>query len=95
MRRIAIPMSLLALGAAPPAANPAQPAPVPVRLVSPAPHCPTIAVAATDGRSSFRRLGELPPADAYQAVYRLGSDGCIDPLLVSERIRATDRPFGR
>jgi hypothetical protein len=34
----------------------------------------------------------LPPADAFQAVYRLDAKGCIDPLLVSERISGRGRP---
>ena len=34
-----------------------------------------------------RKLGELPPADAYQAVLRVDGNGCLDPLLVKDRIR--------
>ena len=34
-----------------------------------------------------RKLGELPPADAYQAVLRTDNKGCLDPLLVKDRLR--------
>ena len=34
-----------------------------------------------------RKLGELPPADAYQAVLRTDEKGCLDPLLVKDRLR--------
>ena len=30
----------------------------------------------------MRKLGELPPADAYHAVYRLDDKGCVDPVMV-------------
>ena len=36
-----------------------------------------------------RKLGELPPADAYQAVLRVDGKGCLDPLLVKDRIRGS------
>jgi len=35
----------------------------------------------------LRKLGELPPADAYQAVLRTDEKGCLDPLLVKDRLR--------
>ena len=34
-----------------------------------------------------RKLGELPPAEGYQAVLRIDGKGCLDPLLVKDRIR--------
>jgi hypothetical protein len=34
-----------------------------------------------------RKLGELPPAEGYQAVLRIDEKGCLDPLLVKDRIR--------
>ena len=84
MHRIAAVVSLLSLGAAAPGTTPAK-------LISPAPGCKNLQVAqSTDGRI-FRRLGELPPADAYQTVYRLDEKGCIDPLLVRDRIRSPGR----
>lgn len=33
-------------------------------------------------RGELKKLGELPPADAFHAVYRLDSRGCIDPVMV-------------
>lgn len=33
----------------------------------------------------FRKLGELPPADAYAAVYRRGPDGCMVPVMYRQR----------
>ena len=84
MRSIVALFSLLTLGAAPPGTTPA-------RLISPAPSCQNLQIAqSTDGRL-FRKLGQLPPAEAYQAVYRLGADGCIDPLLVGDRVRRNQR----
>lgn len=35
-----------------------------------------------------QRLAELPPADAYQAVLRTDGNGCLDPLLVRDRVRS-------
>ena len=32
--------------------------------------------------AGMKKLGELPPADAFHAVYRLDSHGCIDPVMV-------------
>jgi len=89
MRLIAVLFPLATLGAAPPEPLPAPSAPTPSRLISPAPNCTTARTAQSDGPRIHRKLGELPPAEAYQAVYRLGADGCIDPLLVSDRIRNT------
>jgi len=81
MRLIATLLPLLALGAAPPDVMPAK-------LISPAPECkPQVAVAQSAEGPLFRRLDRLPPAQAYQAVYRLDANGCIDPLLVKDRIR--------
>ena len=34
-----------------------------------------------------RKLGELPPAEAYQSVLRVDGNGCLDPLLVKDRLR--------
>ena len=30
----------------------------------------------------MKKLDELPPADAFHAVYRLDDKGCIDPVMV-------------
>jgi hypothetical protein len=89
MRRIAALLPLLAIGAAPPAA---RVMPAPARVISPAPDCKQqVDVAQSPDGPIFRRLDELPPAQAYQAVYRLDANGCIDPLLVSDRIRQGSR----
>lgn len=48
--------------------------------------CGTLALAYTPDRRQFRKLAELHPAEAYQALYRLDEKGCPDPMLVSERI---------
>ena len=84
MTRIAVLIPLLALGAAPPEGP--RPISSPAHMFSPTPKCRTLDIAAADKRVELRRLGELPPAEAYQAVLRLDGNGCLDPLLVSERI---------
>ena len=91
MHMLAAVLPLLLLGAAQPAPPTASVAPVPLRLISPTPNCPTMNVALGEGSSAPRKLGDLPPAEAFQAVYRLDSKGCIDPLLVSERISGRER----
>jgi len=83
MRAIAALLPLLALGAAPP---------TPAKVISPAPACKQqLNSAQTSDGPIFRRLGELPPGKAYQAVFRLDANGCIDPLLVGDRIRQNNR----
>ena len=92
MHKIAILLPLLLIGASPAADEPVPVnSPMAAKLISPTPGCKTMQVAQSSDGRVFRRLGELPPADAYQAVYRLGADGCIDPLLVSDRIRQNSR----
>ncbi|MDQ3145195.1 MAG: hypothetical protein M3Q57_10030 [Pseudomonadota bacterium] len=88
MRRIAVLISLVALGAAPPSFSPqtTEFGAVSARPISAFPHCETLRIAQVDRRLTPRKLGELPPADAYHAVLRAGPDGCPDPLLVSERL---------
>lgn len=34
------------------------------------------------GAAKMHKLIELPPAEAFHAVYRLDKDGCVDPVLV-------------
>ena len=34
------------------------------------------------GKAEMRKLNELPPADAFHAVYRMDKDGCVDPVMV-------------
>lgn len=87
MRMIAALLPLLAMGAAPPAT-----APTPAKLISPAPSCKQqLNVAQSTEGPLFRRLDRLPKGQAYQAVFRLDANGCIDPLLVSDRIRQNGR----
>jgi hypothetical protein len=33
----------------------------------------------------MKRLGQLPPAEAYMAVLRTDENGCLDPLLARDR----------
>ena len=79
--------ALALLGAAPPARPPsAQPSPA--RIVSPVPAiCDKVGSYAQGERQApqLKRLGELPPAEAYMAVYRTDEKGCLDPMLASER----------
>jgi hypothetical protein len=84
MRIFAALLTLLTLGAAPPMAV----GPISTKVISAAPNCKpqTSSTQSTQG-PLLRRLDELPPGQAYQAVYRLDANGCIDPLLVSDRIR--------
>ncbi len=98
MRAIVLLLPLMALGAAEPAATPQPPHPAIALPISPPfPDCRTshVARADADDKATFRRLGELPPAKAYQAVLRAGPDGCNDPLLVSERINWPRQKSGR
>jgi hypothetical protein len=45
--------------------------------------CPTLLVHKADPpRAELKKLNELPPADAFHAVYRLDGNGCIDPVMV-------------
>ena len=84
MRAFAALLPLLTLGAAPSMAT----GPITAKVISPAPNCKQqMSVTQSSEGPLFRRLDQLPPAAAYQAVYRLDADGCIDPLLVSDRVR--------
>ena len=83
MRMIAALLPLLVIGAAPPS---------PAKLISPAPNCKQqMSVAQSTDGAILRRLDQLPKGQAYQAVFRLDANGCIDPLLVSDRIRQNSR----
>ena len=53
-------------------------------------HCPSLAghpTARPGEPLKPRKLAELPPAQAYHAVFRRGADGCIDPLFVGYQYR--------
>jgi hypothetical protein len=59
----------------------------PARVISPVPSTckPIGSVAQGDRRLGPNNLNELPPAQTYMAVYRRDENGCIDPMLASER----------
>ena len=78
---------LALLGATPPAKPPSAHS-SPARVVSPVPStCRDIGTVAQgpDQAPQLQRLGQLPPAEAYMAVYRTDADGCLDPLLARDR----------
>ena len=56
------------------------------RVINPVPtNCPSIAERAAEKRGRplrADRLTDLPPGEAFHAVYRLDSNGCPDPVLV-------------
>jgi hypothetical protein len=73
------------LGAAPPSAGPDIQQ---TRVISPVPTtCKALGniVGGTDAPPPIRRLDELPAGQTFMAVYRTDSNGCIDPMLASER----------
>ncbi|HET7709312.1 MAG TPA: hypothetical protein VFK50_07245 [Sphingomicrobium sp.] len=79
--------ALALLGAAPPADSSA-PLAKPAQIVSPVPAtCDKTGSYAQGERTPprLKRLGELPPAEAYMAVYRTDERGCLDPLLARDR----------
>ena len=81
-----VPMLTL-LGAAPPSAT-TIPKSQPTRVVSPVPStCAPIGSTADGPREApqLKRLGELPGAQTYMAVYRTDEKGCLDPMPISER----------
>jgi hypothetical protein len=88
MRLTAVLAALPLLGAAPPAAvRPA--APMPVQNPYADERCPDTPMSLArrlGGRGEVRKLGELPPAQAFAAVDRR-VDGCAAPLLMSEARR--------
>ncbi|HEX6217982.1 MAG TPA: hypothetical protein VFZ35_01760 [Sphingomicrobium sp.] len=87
MRYLLVIPIIALLGAAPPA----KPPPLhssPARIVSPVPEtCDKIGSYAQGERQApqLRRLGDLPPAEAYMAVLRTDEKGCLDPLLARDR----------
>jgi hypothetical protein len=58
----------------------------PIRFVQATPDAqcprPLLQPVAPLPRGELKKLTELPPADAFHAVYRLDSRGCIDPVMV-------------
>ena len=84
MRLLIIALAALPLSAA--TAEPPAPAPVgsPTRFVplDPNKDCPSPLAGRAAGDAQMRNLNELPPANAFHAVYRLDKDGCLDPVMV-------------
>jgi hypothetical protein len=88
MTRYLLIVPTLALLGATPAAQPDNGLTRPTRVVSPEPSvCRETGSFAQGDRTppKLRNLGELPPAQAYMAVYRTDEKGCLDPMLASER----------
>ena len=64
----------------------AAPQPAGRTVVSPScPDDPAAHLARERKDGQFRKLTDLPPADAYAAVYRRGPDGCMVPVMYRER----------
>ena len=57
-----------------------------LKVIDPVPaNCPTLASEAARKRGKSLapdKLAELPPGEAFHAVYRVGPDGCPDPVMV-------------
>jgi hypothetical protein len=86
MTRILLAVPALALlGASPPAP---MNAPQPTRVISPLPTTCDRPGSYANGPNTppqLKRLGELPPAEAYMAVLRTDEKGCLNPLLARDR----------
>ena len=84
MRLLIVALAALPLGAAaaePPLAGPEQPPRF--AQLQPQRECPELlAHPAERPKAQMRKLAELPPADAFHAVYRRDGNGCIDPVMV-------------
>jgi hypothetical protein len=87
MRYLLVVPVLALLGATPPT-KPSSAQSTPTRVISPVPStCDKVGSYAQGERRApqLKRLGELPPAEAYMAVYRTDANGCLDPLLARDR----------
>ena len=88
MKRYLLIVPVLALLGAAPTTEPLPRHAQPTRVVSPVPSsCDRIGSYAQthQGPPQIKRLGQLPSAEAYMAVYRTDEKGCIDPLLARDR----------
>ena len=88
MTRILLVLPILTLVGAAPAAQPTNPGSQPTRVISPVPStCAPLGSIANGPNQSpqIRRLGELPGAQTFMAVYRTDARGCLDPMPISER----------
>ena len=94
MRSIILALSVTSLAATGAAAAPRSGA------AAGEPRCvndPTKQLARPGKSAQLRKLTELPPADAYLAVLRRGTDGCIVPIKMNYRYgkqseRSTAKP---
>ena len=79
-------VALALLGIAPATGLAAAPQPAGRTALNPScPDDPGAHLARSRKDGQFRKLGELPPADAFAAVYRRGPDGCMIPVMYRER----------
>jgi hypothetical protein len=79
-------VAIALLGIAPAGDLAAAPPPVGRTALDPScPDDPAAHLARERKQGQFRRLTDLPPADAYAAVYRRGPDGCMIPVMYRER----------
>ena len=88
MTRYLLIVPALALLGAAPATQSSGPQASPARVISPVPSSCAKIGSYAQGQSDkpqMKRLGELPGAQAYMAVYRTDENGCLDPMLASER----------
>ncbi|MFN3388550.1 MAG: hypothetical protein ACK40O_06420 [Allosphingosinicella sp.] len=89
--RIVLPALFLALAAPVPAAAPPTPAEpsraAPLKSEAPCPYDVAMRHARERGPMRSEKLGELPPADMFQAVARK-VDGCLEPVIVRQNIGA-------
>ena len=88
MTRYLLIVPALALLGAAPATPSSGPQAKPARVISPVPStCAKIGSYAQGEQTppQLKRLGQLPPAEAYMAVYRTDENGCLDPLLARDR----------
>lgn len=75
----------------PPPKMAAGPAQHKLKVISPVPEkCPTLASQAARKRGEAvtpDKLTDLPRGKAFHAVYRVGRDGCLDPVMVGYQYR--------
>ena len=83
MRLAVILLALPLLGAAPP--SPSQPNAGPAARAPKGSECRLLTETGDRGTVRLRKLGELPPAEAYAAMYRTDEKGCPTPVLYRSR----------
>jgi len=84
MRRLLILFALTLIGASPPTPASRSNAGRPVPAFA-ANDCRLLTETGTRGPVGKRKLTDLPPADAYAAVWRTDEKGCPDPVLFRRR----------